>query len=160
MRVFIIAIGKLKSGPERALVERYLSRCRAGGPKLGLGDFQVRQLTESRAAKAQTRKSEEAAAILGAIPDGAKLIALDETGTSQTSDQFATMISLWREQALRHACFVIGGPDGLDAKIRSRADMVLSFSPMTWPHQMVRVMLAEQLYRATTILARHPYHRQ
>ncbi len=159
MRIIIIAVGRLKSGPERTLAERYLSRCRAGGSKLGLKDFQVSQINESRAAKARTRKSHEAAAILGAIPDNARLIALDETGTSQTSAQFATMISSWREQGQRQACFVIGGPDGLDEKVRSHADTVLSFSPMTWPHQMARVMLAEQLYRATTILARHPYHR-
>jgi len=160
MHIIIIAVGRLKSGPERALAERYLLRCRAGGSSLGLKDFQVRQTNESRAGNPRTRKSEEAATILGAIPDGARVIALDETGTSQTSTQFASMISSWRQQALRHACFVIGGPDGLDEKVRSRADMVLSFSPMTWPHQMVRVMLAEQLYRATTILTRHPYHRR
>jgi len=159
MRVFILAVGKLKSGPERDLVDRYLLRSRAGGRGLGLQDFQIREISTSRARNAPARKEEEAGAILSALPDDSKLVALDETGTSQTSNQFAQTISKWCAEAERNLCFVIGGPDGLDGKIRSRADLVLSFSPLTWPHQMVRVMLVEQLYRATTILAAHPYHK-
>ncbi len=159
MRVFILAVGKLKSGPEYELVERYLARSRAGGRALGLQDFHIRQISVSRASKVATRKSEEAAAIISALPADNKLVVLDETGKMRTSNQFAQMVARWCKEAERNLCFVIGGPDGLDPKISSRADLVLSFSPLTWPHQMVRIMLAEQLYRTTTILAGHPYHR-
>ncbi len=159
MRVFILAVGKLKSGPEHDLVERYLSRSRNGGRALGLCEFQVREIAMARAASIAQRKRQEAGAIISALPDDCKLVALDETGKHLTSPQFARMIGQWCENAQRNLCFVIGGPDGLDPEIRSRADMVLSFSPLTWPHQMVRIMLAEQLYRTTTILAAHPYHK-
>lgn len=159
MRIFILAVGKLKSGPESELVERYLARARAGGRALGLHDFQIRQIGVSRAGKAATRKSKEATAIISALPADNKLVVLDETGQTRTSNQFAQMIAQWCTKAERNLCFVIGGPDGLDPEIRARADLALSFSPLTWPHQMARVMLAEQLYRTTTILAGHPYHR-
>ncbi|VAW17060.1 23S rRNA (pseudouridine(1915)-N(3))-methyltransferase [hydrothermal vent metagenome] len=159
MRVIILAVGKLKSGPEHELVERYLARSRAGGRALGLQDFQIREFSVARDNSIAQRKRKEAAALVSAMPDDAKLVVLDETGTQQTSGQFAQMIGKWNENAQRNLCFVIGGPDGLDPEIRARADLVLSFSPLTWPHQMVRVMLAEQLYRATTILAAHPYHK-
>jgi len=159
MRIFILAVGKLKSGPEHELVERYLSRSRNGGRALGLYEFQIREISVSRANSIAQRKRQEAAAIISALPDETRLVALDETGKHKTSSQFAQMIGQWCENARRNLCFVIGGPDGLDPEIRSRADLVLSFSPLTWPHQMVRVMLAEQLYRTTTILAAHPYHK-
>ncbi len=159
MRLLIIAIGRMKSGPERELVERYLTRCRASGPGLGLQSFEIVEFAESRKSTAVLRKSEEAKAILGALPAAASLIALDETGTSLTSKKFSGTIARLRDDGVSHLSFVIGGPDGLDHSVRTRAAQVLSFSPLTWPHQLVRIMLAEQIYRATTILAGHPYHR-
>ena len=159
MRLSVIAIGRMKSGPERELVERYLKRCRASGPAIGWQGFEVSEFSESRKNTAPLRKSEEAKAILGTLPTGASLIALDEAGSNRTSEKFALNIARLSEQGTGHLGFVIGGPDGLAESVRSSAAHVLSFSPLTWPHQLVRIMLAEQLYRATTILAGHPYHR-
>lgn len=159
MRISIIAVGKMKSGPERELVARYLSRAKATGKNLGLQDFSIIELSESRASSANARKTQEATAILSALPKGATLIALDETGSSQTSQKFANVINNLNDQATKNLCFVIGGADGLTKAVRDHAKTSLSFSPLTWPHQIVRIMLAEQLYRSTTILSGHPYHR-
>ncbi len=159
MRISLIAVGRLKPGPERELAERYFSRARATGKRLGLSEFDIHELTESRQSAAGARKSEEARTIAGLIPANAAVIALDETGVTRSSDQFASHISRLNDTGTKHLCFVIGGPDGLDPVIRQRADLVLSFSPLTWPHQIVRILLGEQLYRATTILSGHPYHR-
>ncbi|HHB82232.1 MAG TPA: 23S rRNA (pseudouridine(1915)-N(3))-methyltransferase RlmH [Devosia sp.] len=159
MRVSIIAIGKMKSGPERELVERYLSRARASGKNLGLQDFNVIEFGESRAGAAPARKADEARMILGAVPKEAALIVLDEGGRALTSQKFAGTISTQNDNGKKHLIFVIGGPDGLDNSVRERAQLILSFSPLTWPHQIVRLLLGEQLYRATTILSNHPYHR-
>jgi 23S rRNA (pseudouridine1915-N3)-methyltransferase len=159
MRVGLIAIGRMKDGPERELVSRYLTRAVASGKPLGLTDFAVTELPESRAGSAKARKAEEARAIAAKLREGAALVCLDERGASIDSEAFAQKIAFWRDGGRESAAFVIGGADGLDHELRSRAELVLSFSPLTWPHQMVRMMAAEQLYRATTILSGHPYHR-
>lgn len=159
MRLSIIAIGRMKLGPERELVERYLTRCRASGPAVGLQEFKIAEFAESRKSTPVLRKSDEAKTITGAIATNGVLIALDETGSSLTSEKFAQNIARLRDDGISHLNFVIGGPDGLDHSVRAGARQVLSFSPLTWPHQLVRIMLAEQLYRATTILVGHPYHR-
>jgi 23S rRNA (pseudouridine1915-N3)-methyltransferase len=158
MRIAIAAIGRMKAGPERELVARYLERATAGGKALGLTGFTVTELAESRASSPATRKGEEAKALAGTLPEGI-IVALDEGGRSIGSQAFAAQIARWRDGGRPAASFVIGGADGLDTGLVSQADLVLSFSPLTWPHQLVRIMLAEQLYRATTILAGHPYHR-
>lgn len=159
MRLIIIAVGRMKDGPERALTARYLERATATGKPLGLTGPAIVELAEARERSAEARKREEARAILAQIPEKSALIALDERGKSLSSETFARRIGQWREDNRPALCLVIGGADGLDAEVRARADLVLSFSPMTWPHQIVRIMAAEQLYRATTILSGHPYHR-
>ena len=150
----------MKQGPERELVGRYLDRAIAGGRSLGLTGFAVAELNESRAGSAASRKLEEAKAIAALLPAGGLLVALDERGKTQGSEDFAHRIGRWRDDGKQALSFVIGGADGLDPAFVRSADLTLSFSPLTWPHQLVRIMLAEQLYRTTTILSGHPYHRE
>ncbi|WP_116652574.1 23S rRNA (pseudouridine(1915)-N(3))-methyltransferase RlmH [Pelagibacterium sediminicola] len=159
MRLVIIALGRMKDGPERALVARYIGRAATGGRPLGLSGPAIVELAESRERSAEARRREEARAILAQLPENSVLVALDERGKSLSSEGFAGRISQWRDENRTALALVIGGADGLDETVRARADLVLSFSPMTWPHQIVRIMAAEQLYRATTILSGHPYHR-
>ncbi len=158
MRIAIAAIGRMKSGPERELVARYLDRASGGGKPLALTGFDVIELAESRAGSSASRKSDEAKALRSALPEGI-VVALDERGKSIASDALARQIQRWRDDGRPAVSFVIGGADGLDPGFVTAADLVLSFSPMVWPHQLVRIMLAEQLYRTTTILSGHPYHR-
>ena len=160
MRLSIHAIGRMKQGPERDLVGRYLQRAAQGGKALGLSGFEVVETTESRAGNALVRKAEEAKALRSGIVDGALVVALDEGGKGLGSQSFAQLVAGWRDAGRPAAAFIIGGADGLDPALIAAADLTLSFSPLTWPHQLVRIMLAEQLYRATTILAGHPYHRE
>ncbi|MBI4923060.1 MAG: 23S rRNA (pseudouridine(1915)-N(3))-methyltransferase RlmH [Devosia nanyangense] len=160
MRVGIVALGRMKQGPERELVARYLERAVNGGRTLGLTGFAITELSESRAGSAASRKSEEAKAIAAHLPEGGLVIALDERGKTLGSDDLARRIGRWRDDGKAALSFVIGGADGLDPVFVHKADLALSFSPLTWPHQLVRIMLAEQLYRATTILSGHPYHRE
>ena len=148
----------MKSGPERELVARYLDRAAGGGKPLALTGFDVIEFGESRASSPASRKSDEAKALRAALPQGI-VVALDERGKSIGSEAFAGQVGRWRDDGRPAASFVIGGADGLDPAFVQSADLVLSFSPMVWPHQLVRIMLAEQLYRATTILSGHPYHR-
>ncbi len=158
MRVAILAVGRMKAGPERELVARYLDRAQASGKPLALAGFEVTELSESRAGSAAARKAEEAKALRSAAADGI-VVALDERGKSITSEAFAGQLGRWRDDGRPTATFVIGGADGIEPEFARSADLLLSFSPMVWPHQLVRIMLAEQLYRATTILSGHPYHR-
>jgi 23S rRNA (pseudouridine1915-N3)-methyltransferase len=159
MRIRLAAIGRMKQGPERELCARYLERAIATGKPLALTGFEVVELPESRAGSAARRKAEEAAALRSALADGL-MISLDEGGKSLTSQAFAERLRQWRDDGRPAVNFVIGGADGLDPELRSGAELTLSFSPLTWPHQLVRIMLAEQLYRATTIISGHPYHRE
>src|SRR5690606_6137909 len=149
----------MKQGPERELVARYLERAAATGRPLALTGFEVAEFPESRGQTVRERRTEEARALRASLPEGL-VVALDEHGRSLTSEAFAHQLARWRDDGRPAAGFVIGGPDGLDAAFVRDADLTLSFSPLTWPHQLVRIMLAEQLYRATTILAGHPYHRE
>jgi len=149
----------MKSGPERELADRYFDRFAKIGPSLGLEFAGVDELPESRYATADLRKRDEADRLLGRMPVGATLIILDERGKNLSSDDFAARLGTLRDGGARDLALVVGGPDGHDPTIRDKASLVLSFGAQTWPHQMVRFMLAEQLYRAATILAGHPYHR-
>jgi len=159
MRIAIAAIGRMKQGPERELVGRYLDRARASGRPLALTGFEVAELAESRAGSTEARKDEEAKALLGALSDGIRVV-LDEHGKSITSPALADLLGRWRDDGRPAASFIIGGADGHGRELLAGADLTLSFSPLTWPHQLVRIMLAEQLYRVTTILSGHPYHRE
>ena len=159
MRVVVIAIGRLKQGPERELSERYRERFDDIGRKLGFRGLDIREIPESRARDAITRMAEEAAAISAAIPEKSVLVALDERGDNIDSAAFARLLGHWRDASVAHTIFVIGGADGLSPDLRRKAKLGIAFGSATWPHQMVRVMLLEQIYRAATILAGHPYHR-
>ncbi len=158
LRVTLVAIGRLKSGPERELATRYLERAIAAGRSLGLS-FEVHEIDESRARRSEDRKREEAKAVGTCLAPGAAVVTLDESGRALDSADFAGLICAARDSARGTFALIIGGPDGLDPAFRKNADHVVAFGSMTWPHQLVRVMAAEQIYRAVTILAGHPYHR-
>lgn len=160
MRIVIAAVGRMKAGPERELVARYCERAAGMGRQVGLSGFETLEVPESRAANAAARKAEEARALGAAIPGDAVVVALDERARGLSSSEFADRIAGWRDTGTKTLAFVIGGADGLDAGFRKAAAAGIAFSPLTWPHQLVRIMLAEQLYRTTTILAGHPYHRE
>ncbi|MET0722122.1 MAG: 23S rRNA (pseudouridine(1915)-N(3))-methyltransferase RlmH [Tardiphaga sp.] len=159
MHLVVISIGKLKQGPERELAERYRDRFDDIGRKLGFRGLAVHEIPESRARDAATRINEEAAAIAALIPEKAVLVALDERGSSVDSPAFARYLGKWRDESVPHTIFMIGGADGLSPELRRKAKLSIAFGAATWPHQMVRVMLLEQIYRAATILSGHPYHR-
>jgi 23S rRNA (pseudouridine1915-N3)-methyltransferase len=160
MRLTLICVGKLKAGPERLLFERYLKRLTEGARTARLAGLDVRELDESRARRPDERRAEEGRAILAAVPKGGALVLLDERGESATSEELANDIGRARDASRAAYAVAIGGPDGLDSSLTGAAHRILSFGPMTWPHQLVRVMAGEQLYRAVTILAHHPYHRR
>eukprot|EP01035_Chromulina_nebulosa_P038538 gene38538-52059_t len=149
MRISLFAVGRLKSGPERELAERYLDRFAKAGPAIGLELGRVTEIAESRASNAETRKREEAGPLEKLLADGAPLILLDERGKALDSPAFAELVGGLRDAGKRDLVIAIGGPDGLDPRLTGQAAHMLSFGKLTWPHQMVRVMLAEQLYRAT-----------
>ncbi|MGR3591176.1 23S rRNA (pseudouridine1915-N3)-methyltransferase [Limimaricola soesokkakensis] len=155
MRVRICAVGRMKSGPERALVEDYTARFDRTGRALGLGPLMITEVDDRKGGG----MAAEAALLDRAIPDGAVICAMDERGREMSSPDFANMLAGWRDQGRAEVAFVIGGADGIDPALRSRADAMLSFGPMVWPHMLVRAMLSEQLYRAASILAGAPYHR-
>ena len=159
MHLVVISIGKLKQGPERELAERYRDRFDDIGRKLGFRGLAVHEISESRARDAATRIQEEGAAISALVPDKAVLVALDERGSSVDSATFARHLGKWRDESVPHTIFMIGGADGLSPELRRRAKLSIAFGAATWPHQMVRVMVLEQIYRAATILSGHPYHR-
>ncbi|MCB1393723.1 MULTISPECIES: 23S rRNA (pseudouridine(1915)-N(3))-methyltransferase RlmH [unclassified Nitrobacter] len=159
MRLVVIAVGRLKQGPERELADRYRERFEDIGRKLGFRGLDVHEVVESRARDAEQRVREEAAAVLALTPEKMVLVALDEKGKSIDSGAFAAHLGRWRDESVTSTVFVIGGADGLSPELRRRARLSVAFGTATWPHQMVRVMLLEQIYRAATILAGHPYHR-
>ena len=159
MRILVIAVGRLKQGPERDLAETYRKRAEGVGRSLGLRDIEILEIRESRAQDAERRRVEESIAIANVIPERAILVALDERGNNLDSAALAAQLREWRAEDRAAVCFVIGGADGLADNLRQRAGLKLAFGAATWPHQFVRIMLLEQLYRAATILAGHPYHR-
>lgn len=159
MRIIVIAIGRLKQGPERELADRYRERFDGIGRKLGFRGLEIHEIPESRARDAAARMADEAAAIAALIPDRSSIIALDERGETIDSAAFARHLGRWRDESVPTAAFLIGGADGLSPELRRRVKLSVAFGKATWPHQMVRVMLLEQIYRAATILSGHPYHR-
>ncbi|WP_298422072.1 23S rRNA (pseudouridine(1915)-N(3))-methyltransferase RlmH [Rhodoblastus sp.] len=159
MKLLLVGVGRLKAGPERELVTRYAERCVASSRKTGFTGFEMREIDESRARRPEDRKAEEAAALAALLPLGARKICLDERGRTLTSEDFARRLGEWRDAGAPSCALVIGGPDGLDPAFRDKADLAIAFGAMTWPHQIVRALAAEQLFRALTILSGHPYHR-
>ena len=158
MRLGIIAVGRLKDGPERELCERYRERAVALGRGLGLSGPDIVELPESRGRRSDERKRDEAEAITARLAPGL-VIALDERGKSLTSEAFSARIATARDAGTAAATLIIGGADGLSEDIRARADLTIAFGALTMPHQIVRALVLEQLYRAMTIIAGHPYHR-
>ncbi len=156
MRITLIAVGRLRAGPEADLVRDYLVRFDRTGRPFGLGPARIVEIDDRRGGGPAT----EASLIAAALPKGAAMISLDERGREMTSPDFANLLRDRADAGLRDLALVIGGADGLAPDLRDRADFVLSFGAMVWPHMLVRVMLAEQLYRAATILAGSPYHRE
>lgn len=156
LRVRIAAVGRLPArAPESPLIADYLSRFAQTGRPLGLGPAEITEVEDRRGGG----KPAEAALLSRQIPAGAAVIALDERGRQLSSPDFAALLARLRDDGQSDAVFLIGGADGLDPELRDRAAHSLSFGAMVWPHMLVRVMLAEQLYRAATILAGAPYHR-
>jgi len=153
MKIAIVAIGRLARGPEAELVKLYADRASAAGRALGLGPVEIVEV-ESR----KPGKAAEAEALRPHL-EGAHLIACDEHGKASASRAFAEEIGRLRDAGVRRLAFVIGGADGLDPALLAEAQGKLAFGPQTWPHAMARAMLAEQVYRAVSILAGSPYHR-
>ena len=159
MRLIVAAIGRLKAGPERELAERYRDRVAKAGRAVGLRDIEIIEIRESRAQEAAKRVLEESIALANLVPERAVVVALDAKGENLDSGSFTVALRGWRDASRPAAIFCIGGADGLGAEVKRRADLTLAFGTATWPHQLVRIMLLEQLYRAATILTGHPYHR-
>ncbi|MGE0752179.1 MAG: 23S rRNA (pseudouridine(1915)-N(3))-methyltransferase RlmH [Variibacter sp.] len=159
MRLVVAAVGKLKRGPERELAERYRERLEKLARSIGLR-VEVVEITESRNRDIERRKIEESIALATLIPEGAAVVLLEERGRALKTGDLVDALRSWRDGG-RNACvFVIGGADGLAATLHEKADIVLAFGGLTWPHQLVRIMILEQLYRVGTVLAGHPYHRE
>jgi 23S rRNA (pseudouridine1915-N3)-methyltransferase len=159
MRIVVAAVGRLKKGPETELSERFRKRAAQTGRQLGLRDVEIIEIRESRADDAGKRMREESIALANIIPPGAAVVLLDARGENVDSASLAAQLGKWRSNDQSAVVFLIGGADGLAASLQDKAELRLSFGAATWPHQLVRVLLLEQLYRATTMLTGHPYHR-
>ena len=155
MRISICAVGRLRAGPEKTLLDDYLTRFDRTGRALGLGPARVIEVEDKKSAG----MAAEAALLRKALPKGAVICTLDERGRVMSSPDFANKLGGWRDAGRQDLALIIGGADGIDPNLRAEADFSISFGSMVWPHMLVRVMLAEQLYRAATILSGGPYHR-
>lgn len=155
MRLHLCAVGRIRSGAERDLIDDYLKRFDRTGRALGLGPVREHEVEDKKNGGMEA----EAALLDRACPSGAVRIVLDERGETMTSPEFAARLARWRDQGAQDVALFIGGADGLSSDLRAGADAALSLGAMVWPHALARVMLAEQLYRAATILAGSPYHR-
>ena len=160
MRLIIVAIGRLKKGPEQELVKRYADRIKKSGKAVGLTSVETIEIPESKAGDAKTRKLQEANEIRARLPEKTMVWLFDERGKSVSSPQFSSYVEQCLDQGNNALSIVIGGPDGLDPDFRRSADRVLSFGALTMPHQIVRILVFEQVYRSVTILTNHPYHRE
>ena len=159
MKIAIAAIGRLKSGPEKQLAEDYAQRISAMGKKAGIATLKINEWAESQKPDLKQRQAEEETVLWSAVPPGAYVIALDERGKAMASEAFAQRLRLLMDQGQSEIVFMLGGPDGHSPTTRSKAQELLAFGPMTWPHRLARLMLLEQIYRSVTIMLNHPYHR-
>lgn len=159
MRLMIAAVGRLKAGAERDLADRYRKLAAAAGRRIGFRDVEVVEIKESRAGDVGKRLLEEAIALANIIPERALAVVLDRAGENLDSGAFAGELRAWRDSGRETVVFVIGGADGIGEEMARRADFKIAFGAATWPHQLVRIMLLEQIYRSVTILTGHPYHR-
>jgi len=160
MRIVLAAVGRMKRGPERELVDRYIDRAQATARQAGLAGVFAREFIESRARDTAARQAEEARALQALVGEGSSLVLFDERGDAMGSEAFAGHLGRLRDGGAGEAVLALGGPDGHGDDLRARADFVIAFGAMTWPHQLARIMAAEQIYRAVTILCGHPYHRR
>jgi 23S rRNA (pseudouridine1915-N3)-methyltransferase len=159
MRLLIAAVGKLKQGPERDLFAHYLGRAEALGRKLHLSPLDCIEIAEGKGSTPQARMEAEAEALLAKRPPSYRLICLDPGGTELASEAFAGVLAKYRDGGAPGTVFFVGGADGLGLTAMFKADLAVSLGKMTLPHGLARIILAEQIYRAATILAGHPYHR-
>jgi 23S rRNA (pseudouridine1915-N3)-methyltransferase len=159
MRLLILAVGHARGTPEGALSDDFIGRAKAFGKRLGFSDVTVEEVSVSKLREAPARVAEEGQKLAARIPEAAHVIFLDAKGKGMTSEDFAEMLAAMRDAGARDLVFLIGGPDGLNAGPNVKSSRSLAFGPQIWPHLLVRAMLAEQIYRALTILGRHPYHR-
>lgn len=155
MRLHVCAVGRMRDGPERALFDDYRTRFDRSGRPLGLGPLTEHEVEDRKGGG----MAAEGELLARAVPNGAVLVVLDERGKLISSPEFADLLARWRDGGRQDVAFVIGGADGIAPALRDRADFALSFGKMVWPHMLARVMLAEQIYRAATILSGSPYHR-
>jgi len=159
MHIHIGAVGRLKKSPEQVLAQDYFERVNKVGRTAGITGLTVKEYPESQAATPRLRKNDEAERLLAGCLPQSVVIVLDEHGTGMSSQQLAKYIGRLRDDGVTDVAFLIGGPDGHGADALDAATTKISFGAMTWPHRLVRIMLAEQIYRAVTILLNHPYHR-
>jgi 23S rRNA (pseudouridine1915-N3)-methyltransferase len=159
MRLTVLAVGFSRGTSEGALTDDFIHRALQMGRNMGFPSVAVEEVSISKARDTKTRMAEEAEKLGNRIPAGAHIVLLDARGKGMTSEDFADMLGALRDAGTKDLCFIIGGPDGLGVLEGRRAGRSLAFGPQTWPHLLVRAMLAEQIYRALTILAGHPYHR-
>ena len=159
MRLVLAAVGRLKDGAERDLYARYADRIQAAGRGVSLSAIDLREIPEGKAQARETRMADEADRLLAKCADVSVRVMLDERGKAITSQQFADLVRGWRDRGESGVAFLLGGPDGHGEPARRAATLSLSLGPMTLPHGLARIVLAEQLYRTATILAGHPYHR-
>ncbi len=159
MRFTLSCIGRMKAGADKDLFDRYVDRARKSGRALGITDVALSEFPESRAARSDDRKAEEAKTLVQSMSGGARLVVLDENGRHLTSPAFSRKLEDWKDEGVPEIVFAIGGADGHGAEVLARADLKLALGTMTWPHQIARILLAEQIYRAMTIQSGHPYHR-
>jgi 23S rRNA (pseudouridine1915-N3)-methyltransferase len=159
LRLWIIAIGQGRGTPEGQLVEDFIGRAQKMGRNLGFPAVAVEELSVSKARDVTTRMKDEGERLADRVPDGAHVVLLDAKGKGMTSEDFAEFLGVLRDAGTRDLAFVIGGPDGLGPLPGKKSGRSLAFGPQTWPHLLARALLSEQIYRAMTILAGHPYHR-
>ncbi len=159
MRLWIVAVGHGRGAPEGALTDEYIDRAAKMGRNMGFTSVLVEEVAVSKLRETKARMEEEAQRLGNRVPEGAHVVLLDAKGKGMTSEDFADMLGALRDAGTKDIAFVIGGPDGLAPLPGKRSGRSLAFGPQTWPHLLVRAMLAEQVYRALTILAGHPYHR-
>ena len=160
MKLAIVAVGRMKAGPDRELYDRYAGRITKSGKSLHFSGPDLSEISESRKGTVDQRKSEEADSLLSLAGEGSRIIMLDENGKDISSQDFAALLRDEQEAGTQQLVFAIGGPDGHGEQIKGKAFRTIRLGSMTWPHQLARIMLVEQLYRAITILSGHPYHRE
>ena len=159
MRLHILAVGNARGTSEAPLCEEFVGRAQNMGRRMGFPAVVCEEIAVSKDRDVRKRMADEAERLANRVPEGAHIILLDARGKGMTSEDFAELLGAMRDAGTKDLAFVIGGPDGLAPLPGKKSSRSLAFGPQTWPHMMVRAMLSEQIYRALTILAGHPYHR-